>query len=254
MSYEPVEVFDLGPSGGTAPTHRAADGVAARGSDAGVAGRGPDPGVTRRGLDPRLTRRGPDPGMTRRGLDPGVPVAVAGIAAVAALIALIVAVGVWRHRTRTVTTVRTVAAGAPVAVDAAGCPLTDRCRVATGSPMLYAAVLTWDPAATLVTGIDVRSAVGVPLRATLVADTEVTFPNGSPLERARSVLTIVSQCVPGGAAVVSSVGADAARRVQTVTVAGRPGCSVTVTSEAEDGVPVPIESLADLARRPGMQL
>lgn len=173
----------------------------------------------------------------------------------AALIALVVAVGAWRHRARPVTTVRTVSAGSPVAVDAAGCPVVDRCRMGTGLGTLYAAVLAWDPASVLVAGTDVRSAAGLTLRSTLVAETSVTFPNASPLERARSLLTVVAQCVPGGAVVPSSVRADdAARRVQSVTVPGRPGCSVTVTSEAEDGVAVPVESLNELAHRPGMQL
>lgn len=178
----------------------------------------------------------------------------AGLAAVVSLIALVVAAGVWRHRTRMVTTVHTVAAGSPVAVDAAGCPVGGRCAMVVTPPMLYAALLTWDPAATLIAGADVRSAAGAPLRSTLVTDTSVTFPNGSPLERARSVLTIVAQCVPGGSVLAPSERADAARRVQIVTVAGRPGCSVSVTSEAQDGVAVPMESLADLAHRAGLQL
>ena len=175
------------------------------------------------------------------------------VAAAIALLALIGAVAVWRHRARTVTTVTTVAAGAPVAVDAGGCPVLDQCQLAAAS-RLYAAVLAWDPGATLVTATDVRSAAGASLRSTVVADTSVTFVNGSPLERARSVLTVVAQCVPGGGPVSSSIRSDPVRRVQAITVAGRPGCSVTVTSEAEDGVPVPMESLSDLAHRPGLLL
>ena len=104
------------------------------------------------------------------------------------------------------------------------------------------------------TATDLRSAAGASLHSTLVADISVTFPNGSPLERARSVLTVVAQCVPGGGAVSSSFRADKVGRVQVITVGGRPGCSVTVTSEAEDGVAVPAESLTDLAHRPGLQL
>jgi hypothetical protein len=181
------------------------------------------------------------------------PASAALLAVAVALIALVGAVGGWRHNARTVTSVHTVSAGAPVAVDAAGCPATDRCRIAVAA-RLYVAVLSWDPAATLVTATDVRSAAGGLLRSTLTADTTVTFTNGSPLEQARSVLTVVSQCVPGGGALSSSVRADRVSRVQVVTVAGRPGCSVSVTSEAEDGVAVPLESLVDLAHRPGMSL
>ena len=220
MSSEPVEFFDVDPA---APP----------------------------GMEPDSAGRSAA-GNPQRGRG-GVPAWVAAIVAATALLALIGAVGGWRYRARTVTTVRTVAAGAPVAVDAAGCPVADRCRLAAAS-RLYAAVLAWDPGATLTTATDVRSAAGASLRSTVVADTSVTFANGSPLERARSVLTVVAQCIPGAGAVSSSVRVDNARRLQVITVAGRPGCSVTVTSEAEDGVAVPVESLADLAHRPGLQL
>jgi hypothetical protein len=224
VSSEPVEIFDVGPPGLPGPHGEEPDGA-----DAG------------------------DTDDLRRGRGGSVPAWIPALAAVTALLALIGAVSVWRYRVRTVTTVRTVAAGAAVAVDAGGCPVPDPCQLAAAS-RLYAAVLAWDPGATLTTATDVRSAAGISLRSTVVADTSVTFANGSPLERARSVLTVVAQCVPGGGVVASSVRVDNARRVQVITVAGRPGCSVTVTSEAEDGVAVPVESLDDLAHRPGLQL
>jgi hypothetical protein len=220
VSTEPVDFVDVSPTG------------AQSGGPGGV-----------RASDVGSRQPGPSPVSTW----------VALTAAACACVALLAATGVWRYRARTVTTVRTVTAGAPVAVDAGGCPVVDRCQIGEASP-LYAAVLGWDPGATLVTATEVRSAAGARLRSTVVADTSATFANGSPLERARSVLTVVAQCVPGGGAVSSSVRVDTVRRVQVITVAGRAGCSVTVTSEAEDGVAVPAESLSDLAHRPGLQL
>lgn len=224
MTIDPVDVFDAGPPSGQV----ARDGAHA----VGIGAMAPGPG--------RSTAR-------------GLPTWVAAITAVVALVALVGAVVLWQHRARTVTVVRTVAAGAAVAVDAGGCPVLERCQIAAAA-RLYAAVRSWDPGATLVTAADVRSANGASLRSTVVADITVTFPNGSPLERARSVLTVVAQCVPGGGVVGSSVRSDLVRRVQMITVAGRPGCSITVASEAEDGVAVPMESLDDLAHRPGLQL
>ena len=220
MSVDPLEVFDVGSS-----------------SD-----------------DAAATSIGPQPAAAERRPAAALPAWAALALTVIALVGLTAAVLQWRHQARTVTVVHTVGAGSAVSIDASGCPVATECEVTAGARQLAETVLNWDPQATIVAGSQSRTPAGVAVRSTLIAETSVTFPNGSPLERARTALTIVAQCVPGGAALSSSQRTDATRRVQTLTVAGRIGCSVTVTAAAEDGVAVPIDSLDDLAHRRGLQL
>ena len=144
----------------------------------------------------------------------------------------------WQHRSRTVTTVRSVPVAVPVTVDAIGCPLPARCQVSnTALPNSWSAVQRWNAGARLDSGTVVYDDEGTPVHSSVIVEV------GTPA----ALVTVVSQCVPHGSAVAASVRAEAAG-VVAVTVPGRRGCSVVVTG------PLEIAALSRLAHAPALQL
>ena len=187
-------------------------------------------------------------------------VIAAGLTAILAAVLAVVALLAWHSSARTVTTTQTVA-GPPVAVtaDALGCPVTAACEV---SPMplpdSMSAIWRWNAGAVVGIGTVVFDERGTPVHSLVTvevgtryaASVKVKIGHGSsPTWRAEVIaVTITSHCVPHGARVANSVRTDARSTIRSVTVGGRPGCSVVVTGD------LPAATLSRLAHAPDLQL
>ena len=183
--------------------------------------------------------------------EPGISALAAASAAAACAAALVAAVVVARHRHQTITTVRHQLAPVAVAVDALGCPVRSQCTV-TGSPQLgmMTAVQLWNPRVVVDAGNVVLDSTSTPVRSTL--ELHLTRPRPENVNPPVWI-SVVSQCVPGGAAVPGSAQLQATS-IAIVVAGSRSGCSVAVSALSGAALGPLVGSLTELAHRKALQL
>ncbi len=190
------------------------------------------PGTAPRGPLPAFPE---EPPGEAQGLSRGLVV----LAVLLTCAALCGAVLSWHHASRTVTTVVRTPAQTAASVDASGCPVTQVCSItAQPSTALTRAIRRRFPDAVIDSGGSVQLPDGTDVRSTALA-----------LLSGGVQVSVVAQCIPGGAAVPSR-----AAQAGTVVVPGKPGCSVAVTAHVPAGGTPPTAALTALAADPTVQL
>jgi hypothetical protein len=165
--------------------------------------------------------------------------ALASVTAAALGVAAVAVVAVWRAHPVMHRTSRTVVSAAPeIAVDALGCPRASTCEVGVARSDVLAAALAALPAARVTYSMQsVDASTGSVYRRVI----ELSAPS--------TRVQVVSQCVPGSAAVTESpltvmtdvgsttsvvspdVPEPSGPKHFTVTVPGRTGCGINVQAE-----------------------
>ncbi|MGI8880520.1 MAG: hypothetical protein ACR2KJ_08455 [Jatrophihabitans sp.] len=166
---------------------------------------------------------------------------VAGCALLVSVLLLTAALGMLVHRSRTVTrTVLTVGPGAH-GVDATGCPIRRSCGIIgyPVQPVMDAVLQAFS--LTAITGT-----------TTVDADTGTVYRIVARAATDGDVILVQTQCLPGGQQVHSSgptVRDAGAGETISQTVAGRPGCSASITVHTLTQAAAHVQLLIALAGR-----